>query len=442
MAIQAGQTHVVDDTTTVIDTVLTQEAGRLNGDIHRRTVHITPWMDLIKQTAFPEGMGYTLGTIIYDRALPTTSANGSTLGVSWQDIAGAHPAASTVTDTSSLDQLIAGAQDTMNVGSKSFIQFARMLKQYSLKRAVIESPRINVEDLRFAAYRDEQLSAVVDAMTESTRYTWEERNRDEYDRLVGNVVLCKSAGTAITAGASEVKQSFAATGAAASTTKIGDVDSNNDDTCDINANISNKIMDMIYYRLVRNGAGLNAYGRENARPVFAAVMSSEASNTLMLEAGIRDDYRYNNAKVSELIAPLGVERSHKGFYHLIDDLAPRYSFNATTDALERVYPYAASSGVITPNASYETASFEAIYILHQDVMQIQVPNPMSGSKGLSFDPLTYRGKYTWKNIMNEVTNPDGTIGYFRGVLASASKPIKTEFGYVIIIKRDTSTIAA
>lgn len=442
MAVQAGQTHVVDNSTTVIDTILTQEAGRLNGDIHRRTVHITPWMDLIKQTAFPEGMGYTLGTIIYDRALPTTAANGSTLGVSWQDIGGAHPASSTVGDTSSLDQLIAGAQDTMNVPTKSFIQFARMLKQYSLKRAVIESPRINVEDLRFAAYRDEQLSAVVDAMTESTRYTWEERNRDEYDRLCGNYVLCKTAGTAITSGASEVKQSFAAPAAAASTTKIGDVDSNNDDTCDINANISNKVMDMIYYRLVRNGAGLNAYGRENARPVFAAVMSSEASNTLILEAGIRDDYRYNNAKVSELIAPLGVERSHKGFYHLVDDLAPRYTFNATTDALERVYPYTASSGIVTPNSAYETASFEAIYILHQDVMQIQVPNPISGAKGLAFDPLTYRGKYTWKNIMNEVTNPDGTIGYFRGVLASASKPIKTEFGYVIIFKRDTSAIAA
>lgn len=442
MAVQAGQTHSVnnDGSTTVIDTVLTQEANRLNKEMHRRTVHVTPWIDLIKKSAFPEGMGYTLGTMIYERALPTTAANGSTLGVTWADIAGSHPAASTVTDTNSLDQLIAGSQDTMNVPTKSYIQFARMMKQYSLKRATVESPRIDVEDLRYAAYRNEQLKAIIDAMAESTRYTWEERNRDEYDRVCGNYVLCKSSGTTITSGADESKQTFAAAGAAASTTKIGDVDANDDNTCDIDANISSEVMRSVYYKIVRNGGGQDAYGRENARPVLAAVMSSEASHTLLKEPGVRDDYR-DSGKVNELLAPLGIERSYQGFYHLIDDLAPRYSFNASTDALERVYPYSASSGIISPNSSYETAEFEAMYILHPKVMECQVPNPVSGSNGLKFDPLQYNGKYTWRNILDEVTNPDGTIGYFRGVLASATKPLRTEFGYAIIFKRNTNTIA-
>jgi len=44
-------------------------------------------------------------------------------------------------------------------------------------------------------------------------------------------------------------------------------------------------MDKIYFNLVRKGAGNNAYGRENGRPVFAAVMSSEASYQLQTEAG-------------------------------------------------------------------------------------------------------------------------------------------------------------
>lgn len=441
MAVQAGQTHVVDGSTTVIDTVLTQEANRLNKEIHRRTVHVTPWIDLIKKSAFPEGMGYTLGTMIYERALPTTAANGSTLGVNWADIASAHPAASTVTDTNSLDQLIAGAQDTVNVPTKSYIQFARMMKQYSLKRATVESPRIDIEDLRYAAYRNEQLKAIIDAMAESTRYTWEERNRDEYDRVCGNYVLCKKSGTTIVSGADETKQSFAAAGAAASTTKIGDVDSAADDgTCDIDANISSEVMRAVYYKIIRNGGGQDAYGRENARPVLAAVMSSEASHTLLKEPGVRDDYR-QSGKVSELLAPLGIERSYQGFYHMIDDLAPRFSFNASTDALERVYPYSASSGIVSPNSAYETASFEAMYILHPKVMECQVPNPMSGAQGLKFDPLQYNGKYTWRNILDEVTNPDGTVGYFRGVLASATKPLRTEFGYVIIFKRDTNAIA-
>jgi hypothetical protein len=428
------QLFVQTDGTTAIDTILTQEANRIGQDIHRRTVHTSPWMDLIKQTAFPSGMGYTLGTLIYDRSLPTTTANGSTLGLSWTKLSPDTHAQDTLQTGNTLDQILVGARDT-NLGAqsgKSFIQFARQLKQYDLRRAVVESPRINVEDLRFAAYRQEQLRAVMDALTDSTRYSWEERYRDEYDRLCANVFVCKTGSTLISSG------------------KEGNA------TVDVNlsgdpaANISNKILDSIYFRLVRAGAGANAYGRENARPVFGLVCSSEASYALVTEAGFRDDYRYNNAKVGELIAPLGIERSHRGFYHLIDDLAPRFTADTDTDGggadtadgtLNRVFPYTATNGVITENASYNTAPFEAAYVLHQDVMESQIPEPITGASGLTFDPLNYRGKFDWKNIPSVDLNPDGTIGFFRGVLASASKPIKTEFGYVVIFKRDSTTPA-
>ena len=441
MAINAGQLFVQTDGTTAIDTILTQEANRIGQDIHRRTVHVSPWMDLIKQTPFPSGMGYTLGTLIYDRALPTTSANGSTLGLSWTDIGGSE--AASLATASTLDQILIGAKDT-NIGAqsgKSFIQFARQLKQYALKRAVVESPRINVEDLRFAAYRQEQLRAVMDALTDSTRYSWEERYRDEYDRLCANLVPCLTSGTPIV---STIDLSASTKFEGVQTVSV---DLNNDfvvSGTDIDytptANISNKVLDSIYFRLVRSGAGTNAYGRENARPVFSLVCSSEASYALISESGMRDDYRYNNAKVGELIAPLGVERSHRGFYHLVDDLAPRFTVSSGT--LTRVFPYTAASGVISENAAYNTATHEAAYVLHQDVMESQIPEPITGANGLTFDPLTYRGKFDWKNIPSVDLNPDGTIGFFRGVLASASKPIKTEFGYVLLFKRDTTTPAA
>lgn len=431
MAVNAGQLFSQTDANTAIDTILTQEANRIGQDIHRRTLHVSPWMDLIKQTAFPDGMGYTLGTLIYDRALPTTTANGSTLGTNWIDVGGAN--ADSLVTSSTLDQIITGSKDTNigagtnNANGKSFISFARQLKQYSLKRATVESPRINVEDLRFAAYRTEQLRAVVDALTDATKYSWEERYRDEYDRICANYVICEASGTVITSTGKEGNASadidFGAAGATPS------------------ANISNKILDSIYFRLVRAGAGTNAYGRENARPVFALVCSSEASYALQTEAGFRDDVRYNNAKVSELIAPLGVEKSFRGFYHLIDDLAPRFTDDGDGN-LTRVLPYTASSGVVTPNAAYETAPIEAAYILHQDVMESQIPEPISGSNGLTFDPVNYRGKFAWKNIPSIDLNPDGTVGFFRGVLASASKPIKTEFGFVVLFARTSATPAA
>ena len=432
MAINAGQTFSnPTDSNTAIDTILTQEANRIGQDIHRRTLHVSPWMDLIKQTAFPDGMGYTLGTLIYDRALPTTTANGSTLGNSWIDVGGSE--AASLATASTLEQILIGAKDT-NIGAgsnaangKSFISFGRQLKQYSLKRATVESPKINVEDLRFAAYRTEQLRAVMDALTDATRYSWEERYRDEYDRICGNYVICEATGTTIVSTGKEGNQS-------------ADIDFGAS-TATPSANVSNKILDSIYFRLVRAGAGTNAYGRENARPVFALVCSSEASYTLQTEAGFRDDVRYNNAKVSELIAPLGVEKSFRGFYHLIDDLAPRFTDDGDGN-LTRVQPYTASSGIITPNASYETAPIEAAYVLHQDVMESQIPEPISGSNGLTFDPVNYRGKFNWKNIASVDLNPDGTIGFFRGVLASATKPIKTEFGFVVLFQRTSTTPAA
>ncbi len=442
MAVNSGQLFTQADGTTAIDTILTQEANRIGSDIHRRTLHTTPWMDLIKQSPFPAGMGYTLGTLVYDRALPRTTSNGTTLGLNWTDIGGSE--AESLATASTVDQILIGAKDT-NIGAqsgKSFISFARQLKQYSLKRAVVESPRINVEDLRFAAYRQEQLRAVMDALTESTRYSWEERNRDEYDRVCANLVPCLTSGTPI------VQTIDVSAGTRFEGVQTAAVDFTNDfvssgssDDYTPTANISNKILDSIYFRLVRSGAGANAYGRENARPVFALVCSSEASYQLIKEAGIRDDYRYNNAKVGDLIAPLGIERSHRGFYHLVDDLAPR--FTVSSGILTRVFPYSATaSGVISENPAYNTAPLEAAYVLHQDVMESQIPEPITGANGLTFDPVTYRGKFDWKNIPSVDLNPDGTIGFFRGVLASATKPIKTEFGYALLFKRDTDTPAA
>ena len=438
MAVNAGQTFAQTDANSSIDTILTQEANRIGQDIHRRTLHVSPWMDLIKQTPFPDGMGYTLGTLIYDRSLPTTTANGSTLGNSWIDVGGATNDAQATGST--LDQILVGAKDS-NIGAgnnaangKSFMSFARSLKQYSLKRATIESPKINVEDLRFAAYRTEQLRAVMDALTDATKYSWEERYRDEYDRICANFVSCLESGTTIrTADAvGTVVEGAPTAGLDLAGTGDGLIPT---------ANLSNKILDSIYFRLVRAGAGTNAYGRENARPVFALVCSSEVSYALQTESGFRDDVRYNNAKVSELIAPLGVEKSFRGFYHLIDDLAPRFGVSEA-GAVTRVQPYTAANGLITLNLAYETAEYEAAYILHQDVMESQIPEPVSGGSGVTFDPVNYRGKFAWKNIPSVDLNPDGTIGFFRGILASASKPIKTEYGYVVLFKRTSLTPAA
>ena len=399
-------------------------------------------MDLIRQTTFPDQSGGFLTTLVYDRAIPVSTAGGTSaagqVGADWTNVAASEGAGTL--GTSTLDQPLPNG-DTMatevgpNVAAgTSFVHFGKKLKQYQLSRAAIESPRISLNDMRFAAHRGEQLRAIMDLLTEATRYTWENRYRDEYARLCDAYVGCLATSTAIDGQDGTFEGDGITSGALdLSAAGVAGVPT---------ANISNAILDKCYFNLIRRGAGNNAYGRENGRPVFGLVLSSEASYQLQTEAGFRDDVRYNSAAVSDLIAPLGIEKSFRGFYHLVDDLAPRFTL-ASTDQFTRVLPYTVASGVTTYNSDYDSASYEAAFILHPDVMESQIPQPLSSvGSGVTFNANDYKGEFKWLNIPDAVINPDSETGFFRGILASASKPIKTDFGFMILFKRDSSTPAA
>ena len=422
--------------TAAINTILAEEANRIGNDVHQRMMHTSPWIDLVKKSTFPEGMGYQLTTLIYDRSLPTSDADGDSVGISWNSVAALQSGSNTF-DTSVLDQPLVDTADNVQAANgsgsdaRNYVNFGKQLKKYSIERAIIESPRINVDDLRYAAHRQEQLRAVIESLAESTRHSWAERYRDEYDRLVDNTVICRADATKTQFLKDNEGVTTDALGAAG-----GDLDGGS--ATKVKNQISNAVLDKIYFQMIRKGAANDAYGRENGRPVFALVCSSEASNTLIKESGFRDDIRYNNAMVGELVKPLGVERSFRGFYHLIDDLAPRYT-DGSDGAITRVEPYTVTNGIATVNDNYDSAEYEVAYVLHPSVYESQIPAPFGGSNGITFNPVDYSGEFKWTNILSESTNPDGTIGFFRGILAAASKPIKTELGYAVIFKRDDTT---
>ena len=446
--INVGADGAIDN----INTILTQEAGRIGSDIHKATLHTSPWIDLIKQTTFPEGMGYQLSTLVYDRALPITplthdlgDGSGQSVGTNWEGLGTQQASATAGFSANQTETTKSLPTEDTNV---NIIDFSKILKTFTLSRAVIESPRINVEELRYAAHRTEQLRAIMDLLKESTRSSWESRYRQQYDKQCDNVVYCKAASTVFATGAEGAPTTTNDSGETAldvdAAATVGGDGGDSDNVIDTTANISNAILDKIYFQLVRKGAGSNAYGRENGRPVFTLVCSSEASYQLMTEAGFRDDVRYNNSKVSDLIAPLGVEKSFRGFYHLIDDMAPRFNLALSTDNLVEVPVYSVdvTNNKVIMNTSYDSADVEAAYILHQDVMESLIPAPLTGAGALKFDPVSYKGEFKWTNIPDVIRNPDGQIGFFRGIMASASKPIKTEFGYVILFKRTSTTPAA
>ena len=141
--------------TVAIDTILAEEANRIGQDIHKRVTHTSPWIDLVNKTAFPDGMGYKLTTLVYDRALPTTDPVGDTImggGAGWNNVG--TEAAANEFGASMLDQPIADAADSVQGANgsgsdtRNYVNFSKVIKQYNIKRAILESPRINVDDLR------------------------------------------------------------------------------------------------------------------------------------------------------------------------------------------------------------------------------------------------------------------------------------------------------
>jgi hypothetical protein len=294
--------------------------------------------------------------------------------------------------------------------------FAQTLRTYNLQQAAINSPDICLNDLRFPVKRQEQLRNIMSVLSENTQYAWENRYRDEYVRLANYNVNANQ--TELLAASGQTKGSF-------STSNLP------------TSRLTQGILRYFYSRLIRDGAAQNAYGKENGAPVFLLVTSPEASDDLIkLNADIRQDLRY--AKPSELIQPLGVERSYAGFYHLVDTMTPRYDF--VGGAWVRRYPYAtdanASKGTrFIPNPAYFTAEYEDSIIFHPDVFTSLVAKPISSTGAMAFDPQSYRGDFRWRNIPSRDCNPDGTIGFFRAIFSSGSKPVRPELGVVIRHKR-------
>lgn len=493
-------------TYTNIEQLLVKEAGRIGPEIYRKTVDNNVWLKLIKQDTFPEEMGDRVSVLTYERSIPQAARNGRQndfdLQSVWQgtdSILGSNPTDQTYTSFNAYTQALGGSPTSPisstssagNVNTPLFanVEFGQKLRTYDLRRVALESPNISLEDLRYPVRRKEQLSQIMNILTEQTAMVWTQRYQDEYVRLSENLV------TPTGTGGSAALTTVSNTNGSTSFSPLNDATSK----------LTQGILRRLYMRLLRDGAGSSAQGKENGAPVFNLITSAETSEDIIkLNADIRSDFRYS--KPNELLAPLGVERSYGGFYHIIDPYPPRYSrlnvlasnhaagvytvasghgievgdtvtvasndlatnrgnfavtaTTATTITLastpgsaanndrllswKRVYPFTRSASTkgfkYDINSDYLAAAYEDSIILINEVYHSVVPKPLGSMGGMSFDPQSYRGDFKWKNIIDRETNPDGTVGYFRALFASGSKPVRPEWGYVIRHKRGEAAL--
>jgi hypothetical protein len=173
--------------------------------------------------------------------------------------------------------------------------------------------------------------------------------------------------------------------------------------------------------------------------VLGLITSPETSRDLLRQnSDLRNDIRY--ATPSELIAPLGVERSFQGFYHLIDLELPRFTYSSSAGWVQQ-YPYiqqSTNNGYTWEiNPAYNTAPFEVSFIFHPDVYEEAVQQVGPNIPGAAFDdyPYYYSGQFFWLNIRDAVNNPLGKIGRWLAIFQSGSRPISPYLGRAIIHKR-------
>lgn len=402
-----------------VNSILVNEAGRIGPDIYTKSLNTSAWLNLAQRGSFPDEMGDVINVLTWERALPGSGAN-----LSWTNIS-TQPYFNNNGDGTGTDGLLEDPQVNSIANcnlTPAIIGFGQTVRQYNLKQTAVHSPKICVNDLRFAAKRKDQLTAMFNILKDNTKWAWETYYRATYTDLAEHKVTVQDGMTTID-------------GSATWTLPSGSTDG---DKTTAMRHFSQSTLDRIYLKLVREGA--EPWGRENGRPVFAIVMSPEAQEFIFRGFGTanqRDDFRYST-RVDELLAPLGVERSYKGWYHLLD-MFPR-RFNISSAAFVEVAPFVpieASNGrKFVLNSSYEEADIEEAYVFVKEAVEFQVPKPLNAPGGnTQFNPINYMGDFRWVNIPNETSNPDGTIGFFRGVMSCGAKPQAPDLAYVLRFKR-------
>lgn len=371
----------------VIDFV-TRETGRFSTEIFNRVFPTSPWVGLIKKDQFPSGMGEVISNLTYGRAAPVEAV----------------PAWTAVTVTAG----DIGVEGGACLPPAKKIAIGSTVRTWQIYRRVLEGPDFCAEELRTPFAVAKQLENILQILTQYTRIEWEIRYRHEYLRLAGLKVVVGNVMTESTG------ESFAA-------------------VCPTGT-LTQGVLNRYKSRLRRDGADMTALGRENGVGIFTLITDEETSDRLIFEnADIRQDLRWG--KPSELLAPYGVDRSYRGFYHLIDMFPIRYTCAAGVYTEVAAFnTVAATKGNVQDiRSAYTTAPYTTSVIFNPAVFTSRIPRPVvSPGADVRFDPVNYMGMWTLKNILDRVCNPDGTIVYHRGILASASEPVHPERGIYFV----------
>lgn len=378
---------------------LARNENNLAGTIYKTTLNRSVWNKMIPKEEWTNGLSDTQKVLTVERNLPDNIDT-------WSDV--------TVSDNSNSCAPIA---DVVPRGNTE--------RTYSLVQKSQESERICVNDTRNAYMVNEQIRKTFENLRNVVQYTWKRRAMLEYTRVSEHKVIAAN-------GLPFNESDFPAI----APTSI----------------LTQKMLNQWYQYLIQSSAELDggSLGMADGRPQFILVTDMETSDSIMRESQNFTAFVENSKRVPEMLSSLGVDRAFRGFYHTIDNLPRRYTFEG--GVWTEVLPYTSVAASVGTKAKlspeYIAAPYTDSVIFLPSVISFLHPRPISSvGSGTSFEPQTYVGDFKWLNVQHVDStspyyNPDNSWGFYRALMTSATKPVHPEFGIVIRHLRCPSDIGS
>jgi len=368
------------------------DASRIQGKIERIGRADGRVSALMRKEVLPEGIGFNFSTVIVKRS------NGT--GGGWQAVS------------------TPDGSGNNCVPNPTVVANAMTQLTYSAAQTRIDSVDVCFTDLRAAYNATEQIAAMRDNFVGNIVDTWENRDKAMFFEKAGHKIVFNGSLSETTNG----------------TTMPATV---------ATSTINQGLLDRLYVRITQDGGGKEPYAKRQGAAIIPAIMSMEANERLTNGAtDIQDNFRWaesgKGAEGATLLQSWNIDRTYRGFMHVIDYKMPRFDFiNGVW--VERPY-YVSSATTIGDeaivNPEYDSAEFEDLYLWHPDVVVRQVPTPKgSFGSGTSAKTVSFNGDVVWLNIANKETNPYNDIGFYSARLYAAYKPKKPQYGYVVRFKR-------
>lgn len=410
----------IPTTCAAVTDALMRESGRLTDGMFQRAALVRPIIRLQSKTRgeFKLGAGISQSSVRFERSF--SPFNGGATTDPWT-VDGASPnmAASDGADVNGCRP----QTDSVAFTQKSFTITP---KQYAL-----QTEDFCIRDIMTGWQFAEWMSKVSRALEFIPTWVWARRFTYDYVAMTA-LATGSTTGHLVTLNQSQGIQ----LGSTYNTTNIA------------NGRLRQPILDYFYAIMMREGAA-NPSGTDEATgsPVFTLITSAETSmDIIRSDPDLRNDVRYAYMGKGEM-TPLvpGVpfkKKNYGGFIHEIDPYPRR--FTVAGGAYQEVPPFVVNSSSSSLNGrsgwelnpAYNVAPIEESLIWHEGVYRDLAVNTAENlPANWNFQPRSWMGSFSPRNILDRTCNPDGLMIFFRALFASAAEPLDPNLGYSILAAR-------